>query len=119
MPLALVVEDDKGLCTIYDRLLRGMDYDVLEASDGKIALDILENHSPNVVFLDILLPRVNGLVVLDYIQNAPHLQNAHVVVVTSNRRFEKDVRELASVDFILKPIRPAQITDIAKRFSQV
>lgn len=119
MPLALVVEDDAGLCIIYQRVLASAGYDVLEAMDGEVALELLEIHTPNVIFLDILLPRVNGLVVLDFIRNTPHLQDTHVVIVSSNQRFEKEVINLSSVEFILKPIRPAQIQDIAQRFAQV
>lgn len=119
MPLALVVEDDAGLCTIYRRVLSNIGYDVLEAMDGEVALELLESYTPNVIFLDILLPRVNGLVVLDYIQNSPHLEDSHVVIVSSNRRFEKEVIDLPSVEFILKPIRPAQIQEIAQYYSQV
>ncbi len=119
MPIALVVEDDPGLCTIYRRVLVNMGFDVLEATDGQIALDLLESYTPNVIFLDILLPRVNGMVVLDFIQNSPHLKHTHVAIVSSNRRFEKEVIGLPSVEFILKPIRPAQIQEIADRFSHV
>jgi two-component system chemotaxis response regulator CheY len=113
--LALVVEDDRALRLIYRRVLSDLDFDVLEASDSPAALNLLENYAPQVVFLDILLPKVNGQIVLDYLNRTPRLDRTYVAVVSSNRRFEELVIGRSSREFVLKPIRPAQIREIAAR----
>lgn len=112
--LALIVEDDKGLRTIYRRVLESIKYEVIEAPDGAVAIDILEEQTPTVLFLDILLPLVNGIDVLEYIYNTPRLHSMHIVIVSSNKQFEKYADEMPSAEFVLKPIRPAQIRALAK-----
>lgn len=112
--LALIVEDDKGLRTIYRRVLESIDYEVIEAPDGRVAIEILEEHTPDVLFLDILLPLVNGIDVLEHIYNTPRLHTMHIVIVSSNKQFEKYADEMPSAEFVLKPIRPAQIRALAK-----
>jgi putative two-component system response regulator len=111
--LALIVEDDPGLCTIYDRVLSDIGYDVLEAADGEIALKLLDHHTPDILFLDILLPRVSGKVILEKIRQEPRLHEMLVIIVSSNRQPDLDLSLPNKTEFILKPIRPAQIRDLA------
>lgn len=112
--LAVVVEDDNAMRTIYRRVLEDIGYTVIEANDGNTAIKLLRDHTPEIIFLDILLPYVNGMAVLEYILGADHLDRMRVVIVTSNRQFEKEIVTQRPVDFIVKPIRPAQIRDLAR-----
>jgi len=116
--LALVVEDDPALRLIYRRLLAEANFEVLEAADGAQALTLLETHIPQLVFLDMLLPNVNGQMVLDALNSAERFSKTYVVVVTSNRRFEPLVYHVPLREFILKPIRPTQIREIAQRVTE-
>lgn len=111
--LALVVEDDRPLRLIYRRVLADQDFDVFEVADSATALALLETHTPQLVFLDMLLPRVSGQVVLDYLNTAAHLAKTYVVVVSSSLRYQELVLERPLREFVLKPIRPSQIRDIA------
>jgi CheY-like chemotaxis protein len=112
-PLALVVEDEKGLRAIYRHILGNMDYDILEAPDGDTAIALLQEHIPNIVFLDIRLPHTNGLAVIDYVRQSAHLQNLYVVVVTSSR--EMEIELVGQTEFILKPVKPDQIREHAAK----
>lgn len=111
--LALVVEDDKGLRTVYRHVLADMDYEILEAADGETALSLLRDHSPDILFLDIWLPHINGTELLDFIYEAPHLQDLQIVIVSSNKAFEQYALDESRVKFAQKPIRPAQIREFA------
>jgi CheY-like chemotaxis protein len=116
--LALVVEDDPALRLIYRRLLNEANFEVLEAADGAQALTLLETNTPQLIFLDMLLPNVNGQMVLDYVNSIEHFAKTYIAVVSSNRRFEPLVYHLPMREFILKPIRPAQIREIAQRVTE-
>lgn len=112
--IALIVEDDAGLRLIYRHVLEDIGYKVLEARDGAVAIDILEEQTPHIIFLDIRLPQVNGLDVLDHIATIEHLHGCKVVVASS----ASDTAEYAmgmrpNVTFIVKPIRPDQIRQLA------
>ena len=112
MALVLVVEDDHALCEIYSKILEKVGVDTLIASDGIQALDILDDYIPDVIFLDILLPRMNGLEVLQHIANDNRLRSTQVVVITANPRFEQDVRAIHTVEFRVKPVHPGEIRNL-------
>lgn len=114
----LIVEDDPGMRVIYRRVLTDLQFEVQEASDGAEAITLLNSTTPTLVFLDMLLPRVNGLAVLDYMNQNERLQNTHVVIVSSNRSFEPEAARMRRVDYVQKPIRPAQIRELALAASQ-
>lgn len=112
--LALVVEDEIGICLIYRRVLERLGFDVVEAMDGETAINILERLNPDLVFLDMLLPRVSGVTVLNHILTTPRLSNTRVVIVSSNKQYETlAIANPGMVDFVLKPIRPEQIRGFA------
>ena len=111
---ALVVEDDAPLQLIYKRMLQNCGYDVHVVQDGDSALAYLEHAVPQLIFLDILLPMVNGEVVVNYLEDKEHFQNTHVVIVSSNKEFERLAQMLPSAQFLLKPIMPVQIQQIAE-----
>ena len=113
--LAMVVEDDDGLRMIYRRVLGKMDYEVIEAADGETALQTIEAITPDILFLDIQLPLLNGEAILEYILDAPHLQDTYVIIVSSNKQYAVYVKQLPAAEFVLKPIRPAQIREFASR----
>jgi CheY-like chemotaxis protein len=112
--LALVVEDEVGICLIYRRVLERLGFEVIEAQTGTAAIELLENHTPQVTFLDMLLPQVNGATVLNFILTTPRLSRQRVVIVSSNRQYESLAEAHPDVvDFVLKPIRPEQIRSYA------
>ena len=111
---ALVVEDDRGLVIIYNRVLSDLGYQVIEARNGAVAIDILKELTPDIIFLDVLLPEVNGLDVINYILSQPHLRDVRVIVASSNGQFQKHAHQLPNGYFVLKPIRPQHIRELAE-----
>ena len=107
--VALIVEDELPLRTIYETVLSGMGFEVMQADDGVAALDILQTVSPSIIFLDMLLPRLDGAEVLDHIQSMPHLREVPVVVLTAHNRFQNLIQLTTRDMFLLKPVRPRDI----------
>lgn len=110
----LVVEDETALRVIYERILTKIGCEVLLARDGQQALDILEQHTPDLIFLDMLLPGVNGVKVLEAISRTPRLaHHMQVVIASSSKDYEQMTHLVAGARFLLKPILPTQIRAIA------
>jgi two-component system alkaline phosphatase synthesis response regulator PhoP len=107
--LALIVEDETALRMIYETVLRELGFDVIQAADGEEAINILMYDTPNVVFLDILLPKVDGGQVLQFIQATPRLRDTATVIVTAHSRFQTIMSLAANDQFLLKPVRPRDI----------
>lgn len=113
--LALVIEDEIPFHMIYDVTLKSCDFDVIFAHDGQEALNILQDVVPDIIFLDMLLPQINGEAVLSYIQQQPTLTHVPVIIVSAHNRFIRTC-SLREIDcFLLKPVRPEELRQIALR----
>ena len=65
----LVVDDEPFICRSLTFVLRKGNYEVLEARDGEEALDAIRAHKPDLVFLDVMMPKVNGFEVTQEIRS--------------------------------------------------
>lgn len=116
--LALVVEDERGLHVIYDRLLQNEGYQVIGVTNGAEAIQLLHDMVPHLIFLDMLLPHVNGEKVVDFLRKSPAFHQTRVVIVSSNKQFDHLAGVLPNAEFILKPILPDRIRMIAREVLQ-
>lgn len=107
----LIVEDDSSSRYIYQQVLTG--FQIVEASDGAQAIDRLKEQVFDLVILDMLLPRVQGTAVLDFLYHHPHAENTRVIVITAHSGFGQ--LSLRSGDLLLlKPVTPQQIRDAVR-----
>jgi CheY-like chemotaxis protein len=104
----MIAEDDECLCRVYCRVLESSGHDVLTVHNGSDAIDALAEFTPDVLFLDMMLPGINGDVVLEFIAQTPRLNRMRVVIVSSNASFGR-FADGDQIHFQQKPIRPAQI----------
>ena len=82
-PIALVVEDEYDISLIFARALQAAGYDTEIVRSGDTALTWLRAATPNLVILDLQLPRVPGTKILHYIRTEPRLADTRVIVATS------------------------------------
>lgn len=105
----LVVDDDRDLCELLEYALRREGYAVVKAFDGEAALTALGQESPDLVVLDINLPRMAGFSVLERIRH----DDQHLpILLLSARQDEADVLrglQLGADDYITKPFRPKEL----------
>jgi chemosensory pili system protein ChpA (sensor histidine kinase/response regulator) len=111
----LVVEDEVALRVIYDRILRLLGCEVTLAKDGEEALRLLDTTTPDLMFLDMLLPYVNGVQIIQHMSGIERLRHIHVVMVSSASEYEQYKKLLPVAEFHLKPILANQIKAIARR----
>ncbi|MDX2076599.1 MAG: response regulator [bacterium] len=108
----LLAEDDLGLQHIYGRILRDSGCDVVTASNGEDALNLLKNELFDVALLDILLPKVNGMQLLEYAVSAEHLTEMRIVLMSANRSYEPQVKQYPRAHFLPKPFQLTQLRDL-------
>ena len=114
--LALVVEDEAVLRDIYKVILMNFGFEVLEAADGEEALTLLQNNRPDLIFLDMLLPKVNGVAILHEVHTAPHLRHTRIVIISAHNRFTRSEYLKPDDMFLLKPVRPDDIRQAVNQF---
>ena len=102
---ALVIEDDAATSYIFQQVLTSLGLTVSSASDGATALECLRHHSYELIFLDLLLPRVSGIELLHACQELEHLKQCPVVVVTAHSRLREEVVLRPNDQFLLKPVQ--------------
>ena len=100
----LVVDDDKMNLAIVHKML-GIRYDVTCVSSGMDAISYLNNNVPDMILLDLHMPEMNGLEVLEKIREQDKLSDIPVVFLTADndRKTEIDIFKAGAMDFIQKP----------------
>ena len=79
----LLVEDDDGLASVYVARLEAEGFDVKRVDDGEDALATAVDHKPDLILLDIMMPKVSGYDVLDILRNTPETANIKVIMLTA------------------------------------
>ena len=100
----LVVDDDKMNLAIVHKML-GIRYDVTCVSSGMDAISYLNNNVPDMILLDLHMPEMSGLEVLEKIREQDNLSDIPVVFLTADndRKTEIDIFKAGAMDFIQKP----------------
>ena len=100
----LIVDDDEAVCRVLAIMLTDLGYDVVTETDGRKALDILREGEFDVILLDIVMPNVNGLEIIDQIRE--HLGVLPILVVTAygSAELTVDAMRRGATDFITKPV---------------
>jgi two-component system cell cycle response regulator DivK len=113
--LALIIEDDEDLASIFAEALRGVGFDVEHAADGKIARERLKSGTvPYLILLDMHLPHVSGADLLMDMKNDERFKDTTIIITTADARMGETYGDMA--DFVLiKPISFVQLRDLTSR----
>jgi len=79
----LICEDDKSLREMYQLRLSINGYDVVEAKDGEEGLDLAIKEKPDLILLDIMMPKMSGMDVLDILKSTPETKDIPVILLTA------------------------------------
>jgi two-component system, OmpR family, KDP operon response regulator KdpE len=101
-PLVLAVDDEAGILRLMKQELTGQGFRVITASTGEEALKLVEEQRPDVVLLDVVMPKMSGLEVMRRIREQ---MNVPVIIVTARDSNQDKVRglEMGADDYIVKP----------------
>ncbi len=100
----LIVDDDEALVRLIDQVLTQKGYEVLKTNNGQEALRLLFDQRPDLVLLDVVMPRMDGWQTLDRIRDVSDIP---VIILTGKRRAEEDIvrgLDCGADDYLLKPV---------------
>ncbi|NJL46574.1 MAG: response regulator [Leptolyngbyaceae cyanobacterium SM2_5_2] len=111
MSIVLVVEDSVPQREMMTDLLRGIGLEVAIAGDGLEALERIQHHPPDVIVLDIVMPRMNGYELCRRLKANPRTQHLPVVMCSSKgEEFDRYWGMKQGADaYIAKPFQPAEL----------
>jgi two-component system response regulator AdeR len=110
--LGLIIEDDDDLSVIFSEALQAAGFKTEIIQSGDQALARLAVTTPDVVVLDLHLPRVAGMDILHQIRADARLVKTRVIVATAHPRMAESLRDEADL-VLLKPISFSQLRDLA------
>jgi DNA-binding response OmpR family regulator len=113
----LVVDDEPFISRSLAFVLRKGKYEVLEARDGAEALSIIEREHPDLVFLDVMMPKLDGFQVVERVRANAALDDVRIVLLTARGQdADRQKGETVGADaYVTKPFSPTKILEQAKQ----
>jgi len=108
----LVVDDDRLVIDLVQHALHGKGYEVLTAGDGLDALEVLKKKIPDLILLDVQMPRMDGYTFIMHKSNDPAISHIPVVVFTSVKETEPLFKRHGVKAYVLKPINTQDLITI-------
>lgn len=114
----LITEDSSVILDMMKDFLEGKGYSVITATDGQLALDKAKEESPDLIVLDLMLPKIDGYKVCGLLKRNESYKKIPIIMLTARaREDDKKLGEEVGVDaYLLKPFDPEQLLAKIKEF---
>ncbi len=115
----LLVEDEESLAQMYSTKFTGEGYEVIIAADGYTGLQLAQKKKPNLILLDIILPQMDGFMVLKELKKSAKTKKIPVIMLTNLGQTEDIERgkELGADDYLVKAsLTPSELVNKVKKF---
>ncbi len=120
MAMILIVDDEPHIRLLLEQSLEDLEelgVDIVTSDNGQEALEIIQKDKPNIVFLDVMMPKMNGFEVCDTIKNKLKLSEIFIIMLTAKgQEVDKLKGEEVGADiYMTKPFNPDEVAERAKR----
>jgi len=120
MPRILIVDDDPCIRILLLQVFEELEdegVELLTADNGETALEIIRREKPEVVFLDVMMPKMNGFDVCNAVKNELGIKDLCIVLLTvKGQKVDKQRGEDVGADvYMTKPFNPDEILEVARR----
>jgi len=107
----LLVEDDPELRRLYKEAFEHAHFEVIEAEDGETAISSMLTTKPDLIVLDLMLPRQGGIAALRIIRSLPGCRHVPVVILTAlpNNEYRESTKNLVQGYFLKTQIKPGDL----------
>jgi len=120
-PIALVVDDSITMRRVTQRLLERNDFHVFTAKDGVEAIGVLQEQRPDIILLDVEMPRMDGYEFATHVRNNPDTHDVPIIMITSRVSEKHRARaiELGVNDYLGKPYQEQTLMDAVGQLLQL
>jgi len=115
----LIVDDEEDILTYFEAIFNDNGYDTLLARDGIKGFELAKSEKPDLITLDITMPKQSGLKIYRQLKDHPELKNIPVIIITAvNDSFKIFIDKLKEVEppkgILNKPIDPQEILKVVR-----
>jgi DNA-binding response OmpR family regulator len=118
MPKILIVDDEPELREMLTMRLEANGYEVITAADGEEGLEQTKKEKPDLILLDIMMPGMDGLIVLSRLRN--NLETSFIPVIMLTAKGDTSAimesQRAGATDYVIKPFEPSQLLALIKRY---
>ncbi len=118
-PNVIVVDDSPTVRAFFEQIGASMGVPVVAVRSASESLDAMSNATPDLIFLDIILPDKDGLTFLQELRRDDNYRDTPVVIISS-KDYAQDrmtAKELGAVDFVPKPLTTQTIEDLIRKYA--
>jgi len=120
MPKVLIVDDEPFIRLLLEQTLEDLEdegVELITADNGETALQIIRDEMPEIVFLDVMMPKMNGFDVCNTVKNELGINGVYIVLLTAKgQEFDRQKGIDVGADiYMTKPFNPDEVLDKAKQ----
>ena len=99
----LIVDDDEDMQALLQTVLENQDYEVVTAEDGLVALEELEKSAPDLIVLDLMMPRMDGYAFTEELRNRGLQSSIPIIVLSADVNAKQNSEQLGADRYMAKP----------------
>lgn len=112
----LIIDDDKAVREVVNLLLSSEGFEVIEAIDGNDGLNKINSEKPDLVLLDVIMPKINGYMLLNKLSSDKNLKKIPIILLTATSQMAGSISlNSHSIDNIHKPFEPDDLINKIKK----
>jgi DNA-binding response OmpR family regulator len=116
----LIVDDEPHIRLLLEQNLEDLEdegVEILAAADGQQGLDSIKTEQPDLVFLDVMMPRINGFDVCQFVKQELKMDNIYIVMLTAKgQEYDRQRGEAVGADqYLTKPFDPDALLELAQQ----
>ena len=111
----LIIDDEESIRDILDVLLSSEDYEIIQADSGESGLELAKVERPDLIILDVMMPRMSGYMVAKHLKLDECLQNIPIVLLTATANVAGNIMlDMPTPYRLTKPFNPDELLEIVK-----
>jgi len=118
MKKILIVDDEPNIVMALEYTFKKNNFEVFIARDGQEALDILENHLPDLIILDVMMPNVDGYNTIEQIKKDNRLVSTKVIFLSAKNK-EKDIEKGLALGADLYMTKPFSVKKLVEQVNEL
>jgi len=101
----LIIEDEAELVNLIELRLKSASFEVIAAYDGEKGLKMAQEEKPDLILLDIIMPKIDGLVVCRRLKDGPETSKIPIIIITASggKNLQQRSRDAGADDLVIKP----------------